>query len=76
MNIKKVASYLTGAIQGPREPVQKTSGDGKASQGNGASSDRVQLSKDYKDLAQAQKVFMSGEEIPCTAGNARQCDQH
>jgi negative regulator of flagellin synthesis FlgM len=63
MDIKKVASYLTGAIQNPRETAQKASGDTKAAQANGASSDRVQLSKDYQDLAQAKKISMSRDEI-------------
>jgi flagellar biosynthesis anti-sigma factor FlgM len=63
MNIKKVASYLTGAIQNPREAAQKASGDNKAAQANGVSSDRVQLSKDYQDLAQANKVSMSRNDV-------------
>lgn len=63
MNIKKVASYMTGAIQNPREQTQKVSEDNKAAQTNGTSSDRVQLSKDYQDLTQAKKVSMSRDEI-------------
>jgi negative regulator of flagellin synthesis FlgM len=63
MDIKQVASYLTEAIRNPRETAQKASGDNKAAQANGASSDRVQLSKDYQDLAQARKISMSRDEI-------------
>jgi negative regulator of flagellin synthesis FlgM len=61
MNVKKVASYLTGAVE-PRDQAQKVSADNKA-QANGVSSDRVELSKDYQDLAQAKKVLMARDEI-------------
>ena len=63
MNIRKVASYLTEAIQNPRDQAQKASADSKAAQTNGVSSDRVELSRDYQDLAQAKKVTMSRDEI-------------
>lgn len=63
MNIRKVASYLTEAIQNPKEQAQKVSADNKAAQTNGISSDRVELSRDYQDLAQAKKVTMSRDEI-------------
>jgi flagellar biosynthesis anti-sigma factor FlgM len=63
MNISKVASYLTEAVQNPKEQAQKAGSDNKAAQTNGVSSDRVELSRDYQDLAQAKKVEMSRDEI-------------
>lgn len=54
---------MTGAVQNPKEQTQKVGEDNKTAQTSGVSSDRVELSKDYQDLAQAQKVSMSGSDI-------------
>ncbi len=44
---------MTEAVQNSTAAGQ-TGAEGKAAVGNGVSTDRVQLSKDYQDMAQAQ----------------------
>ncbi len=62
MNIRKVSSYPTEALQKSGAGAAKPADD-KNGTVNGTTSDRVQLSKDYQDLAQAQKAMMGTEEI-------------
>lgn len=63
MNIKKIAPYLTGKVENPKEPATKVSGEDKPAPSSGASTDRVELSKDYKGLVQAKKAMSAGSEI-------------
>jgi negative regulator of flagellin synthesis FlgM len=56
MNIRKISPYLTDAVQNSKAAAQSST-DEKAAVGSGASTDRVQLSKNYQDLAQAQKAI-------------------
>ena len=62
MNIKKIGPYAAGAVQNPKGPANKVSGEDKAAL-NGTSSDRVKLSKDYQDIVQAKKVMTAGKDI-------------
>ncbi|MGA2402674.1 MAG: flagellar biosynthesis anti-sigma factor FlgM [Syntrophobacteraceae bacterium] len=62
MNIRKISPCLTNAVQNSKA-AGKPGAEEKAGIGNGASSDRVRLSKDYQDLAQAQKAIMVTGEI-------------
>lgn len=62
MNIRKISPYLTDAVQNSK-PVAQSGTEDKTVAGNGLSSDRVQLSKGYQDLAQAQKAIAGSEEI-------------
>ncbi|MFZ2448133.1 MAG: flagellar biosynthesis anti-sigma factor FlgM [Syntrophobacteraceae bacterium] len=62
MNIKKVAPYTTGTVQGAKGPAAKVNGEDKASQA-GVASDRVNLSKDYQVITEAKKVIVSGDSI-------------
>lgn len=63
MNIRKISPYLTNTVQNTTATAGKPGTEEKTGVGNGASSDRVQLSKDYQDLAQAQKSIMATGEI-------------
>jgi len=62
MNIKTIPPYLTNAVQNSTS-AGKPGAQEKAAVGNGVSSDRVQLSKDYQDLAQAQKTITGTSEV-------------
>lgn len=62
MNIRKVSPYLTNAVQNSGSTGQ-TGADDKAAGGNGVSTDRVQLSQNYLDLAQAQKNISGSGDI-------------
>ncbi len=53
MNIKTIPPYLTGAVQNTAAAGQ-SGAEEKTAVVNGVSTDRVQLSKDYQDMAQAQ----------------------
>lgn len=50
MDIKKISTYLTDAVQKTGRAAVKSSGKDKGAAG-AASADRLQLSRDYKDLA-------------------------
>ncbi len=50
MNIKKISTYLTDAVQKTGRAAVKSGGEAKGGAGS-VSSDRLQLSRDYKDLA-------------------------
>ena len=63
MNIRKIAPYPTNAVHNSTATAGKSGAEETAGVGNSASSDRVQLSKDYQDLAQAQKAIMGPGEI-------------
>ncbi len=63
MNIKTIPPYLTDAVQSTTATTAKPATEEKASVANGATSDRVQLSKDYQDMAQAQKAASGPEEV-------------
>ena len=63
MNIRKMSPYLTNAVQNSTATAGKPGAEETAGVGNGISSDRVQLSKNYQDLAQAQKAIMGTGEI-------------
>ncbi len=60
MNINKLTPYLTEAVHNSK--VVKPGGEEKTVAASGISSDKVQLSKDYKELAQAQKTMAGTEE--------------
>ena len=62
MAISKIPPYLTNAVQNSTS-AGKPGAQEKAAVGNGVSSDRVQLSKDYQDLAQAQKTITGTSEV-------------
>ncbi len=53
MNVKKISTYLTEAIQNPGKIASKPT-DEKVVPGNAVASDKVELSKDYRDLAAKQ----------------------
>ncbi|MHC1726122.1 MAG: flagellar biosynthesis anti-sigma factor FlgM [Syntrophobacteraceae bacterium] len=61
--IDKIPPYTTDAVQNPVRTLVKPGGEEKAASGNGVSSDRVQLSQDYLELAQAQKAMTAAEDI-------------
>jgi flagellar biosynthesis anti-sigma factor FlgM len=63
MNIRKIPPYLTNAVQSSRGAAGKPGAQEKAAVGNGVSSDRLQLSEDYKDLANAQKAITGTDEV-------------
>lgn len=63
MNVRKIPPYLTNAVQNSGAAAGKPGAQEKAAVGNGVSSDRVQLSKDYLDLANAQKSIMGTDEV-------------
>jgi negative regulator of flagellin synthesis FlgM len=62
MNIKTISPYLADAVHNSKAAGQ-SGAEEKAAVGNGVSADRVQLSKDYQDLAQAQKAITGSGEI-------------
>lgn len=62
MNITKIQPPLTNAVQNT-SAVAKSGAQEKAMVGNGVSSDQVQLSKDYQDLAQAQKAIAGVNQV-------------
>ena len=63
MNIRKISPYPTNAVQNSTATAGKSGEEETAGVGNAVSSDRVQLSKDYQDLAQAQKAVMGPGDI-------------
>jgi negative regulator of flagellin synthesis FlgM len=63
MNIKTIPPYLTNAVQSTTTTTGKSGTEEKTGVGSAASSDRVQLSQDYQDMAQAQKAIMGSDEI-------------
>lgn len=63
MNIKTIPPYLTNAVQSTTTTTGKPGAEEKTAVGNAASSDRVQLSQDYQDMAQAQKAISGSGDI-------------
>jgi flagellar biosynthesis anti-sigma factor FlgM len=64
MNIRKIPPYLTNAVQNSGTTTTgKAGAQDNATVGNVVSSDQVQLSKDYQDLAQAQKAVAGTDEV-------------
>ncbi len=61
--IDKIPPYATDAVQNSARTHVKPGGEEKAANSNGISSDRVQLSQDYLEMAQAQKAMTSSEDI-------------
>ncbi len=62
MNVSNVPPYVTDAVQNSNA-AQKQGSQEKTAVGNNGSSDRVQLSKDYQELASAQKAIVGPPEI-------------
>ena len=62
MNIKTIPPYLTNAVQNSGT-AGKAGAQDNATVVNGVSSDQVQLSQDYQDLAQAQKSIAGTDEV-------------
>jgi negative regulator of flagellin synthesis FlgM len=63
MNIKTIPPYLTNAVQSTTVTTGKPGTEEKTAVGNASSSDRVQLSQDYQDMAQAQKAIAGSEDV-------------
>ncbi len=63
MAISKIPPYLTNAVTNSGVASGKPGVQEKTAAVNGVSSDRVQLSKDYQDLAQAQKSVAATGEV-------------
>jgi negative regulator of flagellin synthesis FlgM len=63
MNVRKIPPYLANEVQNSNSAAAKPGAQEKAVAGNSTSSDRVQLSKDYQDLANAQKTVMGANEV-------------
>ncbi len=62
MNIRKIPTYITDAVQNS-SATGKAGPQEKSATGPAVSSDRVQLSKNYQDIAQAQKAAMGNNGI-------------
>jgi negative regulator of flagellin synthesis FlgM len=62
MDITKITSYLTNEVQNSNGGAAKSGAQEKAAENNIAS-DRVQLSKDYQDLASTQKSIAGSNDI-------------
>jgi negative regulator of flagellin synthesis FlgM len=62
MNIRTIPPYLTNAVQNS-STAGKTGAQDSATVVNGVSSDQVQLSQDYQDLAQAQKSIAGTDAV-------------
>ena len=65
MEVKNIANYLANAVEGAKAPAPRPNGEEKTGSGKetGGLSDRVVLSRDYQELAQAQKVEMARDDI-------------
>jgi negative regulator of flagellin synthesis FlgM len=63
MNIKQIPPYLTNEVQNSSSATTNSGAQGKAVTGTTGSSDRVQLSQNYQDLASAQKTVTGSNEI-------------
>lgn len=64
MNINKIPQYSTDAVQGPNAITSKPKREDNTGQVKdpGASSDRVELSKDYQEMVQTKQVMMNRDE--------------
>jgi negative regulator of flagellin synthesis FlgM len=63
MDIRKIPPYLTNAVDSSSAAAGKPGAQEKTTAVSGVSSDRVQLSKNYQDLAQAQKSISATGEV-------------
>jgi negative regulator of flagellin synthesis FlgM len=63
MDIKRVLPYAAGNVQDPGGQASKVAGDDKGAAAGGQTSDRVELSRDYKELIQAKKTMMANDEV-------------
>lgn len=63
MNIMKVPPYQTNAAESAAAADGKSSAQGKTAAATGVASDRVQLSQNYVDLANAQKSLAGTDEV-------------
>ena len=63
MAISKIPPYLTSVVNNSSAAAGKPGAQEKTTVVNGVSSDRVQLSQDYQDLAQAQKSIAGTGEV-------------
>jgi negative regulator of flagellin synthesis FlgM len=62
MNIDKIPPYSIDALQNSGTAA-KTGTQDKDAAGSASSSDRLQLSKDYQDLTQAQKTIAGASDV-------------
>jgi flagellar biosynthesis anti-sigma factor FlgM len=65
MEVKKIANHLADAVGSLKGPSSRVNGEEKTATGKetGIPSDRVELSKDYKGIAQVKKVVMSRDDM-------------
>ena len=63
MTIMKIPPYATNTVGSSTAAGTKSGSTEKAAAAVGGSSDRVQLSKNYQDLANAQKSISGTDEI-------------
>lgn len=63
MDVKKVGQYLADAVQNSMTAPQKPNGEDKPGKDSGVSADKLDLSKDYQELAQVKKIMMSRDQI-------------
>ncbi len=63
MNIMKIPSYTTNAVGSSGSAGGKSDASDKSAGANGSSSDRVQLSENYMNLANAQKSISGTDQI-------------
>jgi negative regulator of flagellin synthesis FlgM len=63
MNVRNVPPYVTDAVQNSGAATAKPGTQEKVGAATGVSSDRVELSKNYQDLAQAQKSIARSDEV-------------
>ncbi|MCE5335012.1 MAG: flagellar biosynthesis anti-sigma factor FlgM [Desulfobacteraceae bacterium] len=62
MDIKKISTYLTDAVRNPGRATVKSNGEEKGGTGS-VSSDRLQLSRDYRDLAASNTLDVRTERV-------------
>jgi negative regulator of flagellin synthesis FlgM len=64
-NIGKIAQYSTDAVQGLNATTSKSGKEDKAGavKDQGATADRVELSKDYQEMVRTKEVTMSRDEL-------------
>jgi len=63
MNVRQIPPYLTNEVPNSSGATANPGVQEKAVVGNTGASDRVQLSQDYQDLANAQKTVTGGNEV-------------
>jgi len=63
MNVRQIPPYLTNEVQNSNGATVNPGAQEKAAVVNSGSSDRVQISQDYLDLADAQKKVTGDNEV-------------